>query len=284
MMHKIKIFMEMIKFEHTVFALPFAYLGYVLGSDGRISMAGLFWVTAAMVAARTAGMSFNRLIDREIDARNPRTSGRALVTGELRPGFAWAIGTACLAVLIFAASRLNTLCLLLSPFAVVLLVAYNYLKRFSYLCHFGIGLVLACAPIGGWAAAAGRIGPEAVLLGLAVLTWVAGFDIFYSLQDTEFDRKEGLHSIPARFGTEKAVWVSRVLHLGTLLFLILLGIMMRISYIYWVGLAFAGAILAVEHALIGQGRTRHIGLAFFTLNGVLSMVFFVFAAAGIYLR
>lgn len=283
-MKKIRVFLEMIKFEHTVFALPFAYLGYVLGSDGRVSTIGLFWVTAAMVAARTAGMSLNRLIDREIDARNPRTSRRALVTGELAPRFVWAAAIGCLGLLIFAASRLNFLCLVLSPLTVVFLVAYNYLKRFSYLCHFGIGLVLACAPVGGWAAAAGRIGPEAVLLGLAVLTWVAGFDIFYSLQDTEFDKKEGLHSIPARFGTAKAVWAARVLHLGTLLFLIALGIMLQISYIYWVGLAFAGAILAAEHALIGQGRTRHIGLAFFTLNGVLSTVFFVFAAAGIYLR
>ena len=281
---KLKTFLEMIKFEHTVFALPFAYLGYVLGARGEASWAALVWVTAAMVCARTAGMCLNRVIDRKIDALNPRTSKRAIVTGEIRASTAVAVALACLALLVYSAANLNPLCLYLSPVAVALLIAYHYLKRFTVLCHFGIGLVLAGAPMGGWIAATGAFEAGALDLGLAVLFWVAGFDIFYSLQDVESDRRQGIHSIAARFGIPRAVWVSRICHLLTLLFLIRLGIMFGSVPLYWAGLALVTLILAVEHVLVRGGRLDRIGLAFFTLNGVISTVFSLVASVSVLLR
>lgn len=274
----------MIKFEHTVFALPFAYLGYILGSEGRIRLDHFVWVTLAMVAARTAGMCLNRIIDREIDARNPRTQSRALVTGAFSAGKAWIIAAASLVVLVISASQLNFLCLALSPAAVLLLTGYHYLKRFSVLCHLGIGTVLACAPIGGWVAATGTLDPAAILLGGAVMFWTAGFDIFYSMQDAEFDKAAGLYSIPARWGVGPAARVAAGLHILTLFFLTSLGIMLSLTAVYWIGLVLAAAILAGEHLLMRGGRLKNLNAAFFTMNGVLSSCFFVFTSISVFLR
>ena len=270
-----RVFMDMIKFEHTVFALPFAYLGYFLGSEGRVVWSGLLWVTAAMVGARTAGMCLNRLIDREIDARNPRTKNWALVTGAVRPGTAWAAAAAGLAVLFVSAASLNRFCLLLSPVAFILLFFYPYLKRITVYSHLGIGLVLACAPLGGWAAARGGLGGEAFLLAAAVLFWVAGFDIYYSLQDEIFDRGAGLKSIPARWGGAAAVRIAQAFHFLTLIFLSVLGIMMSLNWIYWTGLIAAAGILTAEYVLMRKLDLKNVGPAFFTLNGVLSSGFFL---------
>jgi len=283
MIKRLKIFLEMIKFEHTIFALPFAYLGYLLASRGQIDVAELAWVTIAMIAARTAGMGLNRLIDRQIDAKNPRTSQRALVTGEISTLTTWGIVFFCLPLLLLSAWKLNPLCLKLSPIAVILLFAYHYLKRITWLCHLGIGLVLASAPVGGWLAATGVWQGEAAYLAFAVLFWVAGFDIFYSLQDIDFDREQGLFSVPARFGENRALQIAGLFHFLTMIFLITLGILMHLSFYYWLGLAFVSGILAFEHHLIHCDRKRYVNLAFFTMNGILSTLFFVATTMSLYL-
>jgi len=275
-MRKTAAFLEMIKFEHTVFALPFAYSGYALGSGGYIIWEEIGWITVAMVAARTAGMCLNRLIDRAIDAKNPRTRTRALVTGEISPFQARLATLLSIALLLGSAAQLNDLCLTLSPLAVLMLTVYNYLKRFTPWCHFGIGAVLACAPLGGWIAATGTFDITPLWLAAAVLTWVAGFDMFYSLQDADFDKSQGLHSVAADFGPNRAVLMARILHLATLIFLVVLGIIEGLNGFYWAGLAISTVILAYEHFLMRGGRLQHIGPAFFTMNGVLSIVFFVF--------
>ena len=273
---KIKLFLEMIKFEHTLFALPFAYAGYVIGGitgRERGSWRGLFWVTLAMVGARTAGMCLNRIIDRAIDAKNPRTQTRALVTGAISARLARAATILSLALLFISAARLNPLCLYLSPLAVAFLVGYHYLKRFTPLCHWGIGLVLACAPVGGWIAATGSFDPRALLLGSAVLFWTAGFDIFYSMLDLEFDRGAGLYSVPSRWGIRAALATARVCHVLTLIFLIGLGIMIPSNRIYWWGLAVAACMIAYEHYVMRNGEAVKVRTAFFNLNALISSVY-----------
>ena len=274
-MTKIRIFLEMIKFEHTVFALPFAYLGYWLGSRGHIVWAEVFWVTVIMMAARTAGMCLNRLIDRQLDAENPRTQTRALVTGVLSKVSVSAAVVVSLTALAIGVLQLNPLCGKLLPLAVLFLFAYHYLKRFTFLCHFGIGLVLACAPVGGWLAATGRWETAAGWLGLAVFFWVAGFDIIYSLQDEAFDRARGLQSLPAKVGASQAMAIAAVCHILTLIFLIGLGILQALTPLYWLGLVVAAVILTAEHFLIRLDRVKYVSAAFFTMNGFLSISFFV---------
>jgi 4-hydroxybenzoate polyprenyltransferase len=274
-MKLIAVFLDMIKFSHTIFALPFAYLGYIMGSEGIVIWSEIVWVTLAMIAARTAGMCLNRLIDRDIDAKNERTRFRALVTGDFSSKATMAITSLCLILLILSAAQLNRLCLYLSPAAVGLLVSYHYLKRFTVFCHFGIGLVLACAPMGGWIAATGAFETGVFCLGLAVLFWVAGFDIFYSLQDVEFDRQEKLCSIPSRLGIVRGVQIARLCHLFTLFFLVELGIMLSLNSLYWAGLALAATILAAEHFLMRRAEKQNVHAAFFTLNGILSITFFI---------
>lgn len=268
-------FLHMIRFEHTVFALPFAYLGYFLAKDGAVVWSEVLWVTAAMVAARTAGMCLNRIFDREIDAKNPRTRTWELVTGAVRVKTAWAAALGSLAVLLVSAGALNRFCLLVSPAALALLFVYSHLKRVTAFSHLGIGLVLACAPLGGWAAARGSFDAEALVLGAAVLFWVAGFDIYYSLQDEAFDRKAGLHSIPVLWGGTQAVRISRVFHFLTLFFLCTLGIMHSLNWIYWIGLLGAAAILSAEYAMMKGLELGNVDRAFFVMNGVLGSGFFV---------
>jgi 4-hydroxybenzoate polyprenyltransferase len=281
MMGKVHIFFGMIKFEHTVFALPFAYLGYVLANDFQPrdlsfwhNLNQILWITAAMVGARTAGMCLNRVIDRSIDAKNPRTQSRALVTGALSVRTTIGVALFCLFVLVYSASQLNELCLKLSPLAVILLLIYHYLKRVTYLCHFGIGIVLFCAPLGGWIAHTGSFSLQPFMLAAAVFFWVSGFDILYSLQDIDFDRSHQLHSIPARFGWVKGISIARICHASTLIFLIGLGIIQSLSVIYWIGLLLAAGFLCIQNFLVSQGLKR-INFAFFTMNGALSLSFFM---------
>ncbi len=275
---KNRVFLEMIKFEHTVFALPFAYLGYVFGAGGELDLRELLLITIIMVAARTAGMCLNRIIDIRIDAKNPRTQRRALVTGELSKNFA--IGACAVSFVVFIAAvfQLPKICVELLPVAVALLVAYHFMKRYTILCHFGAGLVLACAPIGGWLAATGVMEPGAIALGLGVMCWVAGFDIFYSLQDADFDRSARLYSIPARYGEETALKAAVWAHVGVLILFSAVGIMLRSNGVYWAALGLAAAILGIEHFLVRQDRAKYVNTAFFTLNGVLSIVFCGIAA------
>lgn len=282
MPHKLKAFFEMIKVEHTVFALPFAYMGMVLAQKRWPGFIVFFWVTLAMASARTAGMTLNRIIDRQIDTKNPRTKNRVLVTGEFR--VSWAIGAVCIGIglLLLSSWQLNALCLKLSPVAFALLTGYHYAKRFTFLCHFILGAVLAVAPVGGWLAVTGVMAPAPFVLALAVLFWVAGFDILYSLQDMDFDRVSGLHSVPVKYGESKALLISKICHLVTVLWLILFGFAASLGPIYFTGVAVAAILLGVEHWLISEGGLSKINAAFFTVNGWIGILLFIFTLMEIY--
>jgi len=276
MIRKIKTFLELIKFEHTLFALPFAYLGMLLAKRGWPGTRVFFWVTLAMVSARTAGMTLNRIIDREIDTRNPRTQNRPLVTGAFPVSTAWALAFVSLGIFFLSAYALNPACLKLSPIAVIFLSGYHYVKRFSWGCHFTLGLALGIAPAGGWLAVTGVFSWVPLLLSLAVLFWVAGFDILYSLQDVEFDKTHGLHSVPVRFGQEAALKGSAYCHVATAVFLMLFGLFLHLGILYWVGVAVAGALLKLEHKLIEDGNLSRINTAFFVINGWIGVLLLIF--------
>lgn len=269
--------LEMIKFEHTVFALPFAFMGMMLAADGWPSWRVALWIVVAMVGARSAAMGFNRLVDRRIDAVNPRTADRALPAGRVSPAFVAAFVVASLALLVFAVWRLNPLALRLSPVAILIILGYSYTKRFTPLSHFVLGLSLAAAPIGGWIAVRGDLQPPAWVLGSAVLLWVAGFDILYALQDLEFDRRQGLHSIPSTIGVRASLVLSTLLHLGMIALLCLLP---RLSTVdlgtwYWIGVAGCGALLAYQHWIVRPSDLSRLDAAFFQANGLLSVWLFV---------
>jgi 4-hydroxybenzoate polyprenyltransferase len=284
MFAKLKIFLEMIKFPHTVFALPFAFTGAVLAAKGLPTGYQAFWITVAMIGARTAAMGLNRLIDAEIDARNPRTSGRAIPAGLLGKGTVALFIALSIAFFVFAAFRLNMLCLYLSPIALVLLVSYSYCKRFTSLSHLVLGLCLAAAPVGAWIAVKGILETPAVLLGLGVLFWVAGFDILYALQDLDFDRSAGLHSIPARLGTDGSLLMARLFHLVLPAMLITLYFMLDLGIMYLLGLAAAAVMLVYEHWLLRDADLTRLDAAFFTMNGYVSVVIFVFTLSDVLWR
>jgi len=276
MWQRFKIYLQLIKFEHTVFALPFAYLGMLLAAGGWPPFGIFFWITVAMVTARTAGMALNRIIDVHIDAKNPRTQDRPTVTGEVALKSAWILTLVSLAIFFLSAWMLNALCLKLSWIAVILLSTYHYVKRFSFLCHFALGMVLAIAPLGGWLAVTGVFSWVPLLLSTAVLFWVAGFDIIYSLQDVDFDRTHGLHSIPAAFGQTVALKVSFACHIATTAFLVAFGISAGLGVIYWVGVLVTALLLSVEHILVREGDLSRVRTAFFTINGWIGILLFVF--------
>jgi len=273
---KAALFVEFIKFPHTVFALPFAFMGMILAARGLPSGRQAFWILVAMVGARSGAMAFNRLADRRLDAMNPRTRDRALPKGLLTVGEAVLFTLASFGLFIFASYQLNPLCVKLSPLAILIVTLYSYTKRFTALTHFFLGLALACAPIGAWIAVKGAFALPPVLLGLAVLFWVAGFDILYALADVEFDRTVGLHSIPARLGPEKGILASRLLHLLTFALLALLLPLAGLGALYAIGLALAGGLLFYEHLLLAWYGLAKLDAAFFTTNGLLSVALFVF--------
>ncbi len=272
----IRKFLELVKFEHTLFALPFAYTGMILAAGRLPSGWHVFWITLAMVGARTAAMTLNRLIDRPIDAKNPRTKLRPSVTGEFPVVWAWSAAGVSIAVFLFAAWRLNPLCFKLSPVALIFLCGYHYVKRFSWVCHFVLGFTLAMAPVGGWIAVTGEWSWAAALLGLAVCAWVAGFDILYALQDADFDRENKLHSIPVRFGEAEALRISSGCHVATASFLVLLGLAMGLGGPYWTGIAIVCALLWVEHYLLSDGDLSRIDTAFFAINGWIGILLLIF--------
>ncbi len=280
MWNKIKIFLEMIKFEHTVFALPFAYMGALLGSmtvNGHLpSWSQIGWVTLAMVGARTAAMSLNRVIDKAIDARNPRTKNRAIPAGLISSAEVILFIVASFALLIWASSQLNPLCVKLLPIAVFFLVFYSYTKRFTWLCHIILGLTIALAPLGGWVAVTGRIDWISIVFYLTVACWTAGFDVIYACQDVEYDRSAGLYSIPARFGIAKALIISRALHVMTAVGFAALYLITDLSWVFFAGLIIAYVILYYEHHLVKPHDLSKLDTAFFTMNGILSMLVFVF--------
>lgn len=268
--------LEMIKFSHTVFALPFALTGMVLAAGGLPGPATVFWILVAMVGARTAAMAWNRIADAAIDARNPRTAARHLPAGTVRPVEAWGLTLGGVIVLLVAAWALNPLCLKLSPLALLVLFIYPYTKRFTAWCHYLLGLALAAAPLGAWVAVTGAFSWRIVPLGLAVLVWVAGFDILYALQDLAFDRAEGLHSVPQRLGVGRSLRRAARLHGALLALLVLQMPLFGLGWVYGLGLLLVAALLFYEHALLTPYDLRRLDAAFFTMNGVISVV--VFAA------
>ena len=276
-------YMNFVKLPHTIFALPFALVGAVLASYvAPVSWRSILWIVVAFTAARFWAMGFNRIVDREIDARNPRTAARELPSGLLRVSHAWAAVLVAAAVTVTAAWRLNPLCGWLSPVALGWVAFYSYTKRFTRWSHLVLGASLSIAPVGGYLAITGRWsapGWMLPVLALAVATWVAGFDILYALQDRDFDRAHGLHSIPAAFGAEGAVWASRVLHFLTIVALGAVGLVTDAGVLYALGVLVAAALLAYEHSLVSPRDLTRLDAAFFTMNGLLSIAFFGFVLA-----
>ena len=269
-------FASLIKIEHTVFALPFAYIGALLCVRRIPSAHDLVWITLAMVGARSLAMGLNRIIDAEIDARNPRTAARELPAGVLSR--AQVVGFCALAfgLYLLACFQLDPIVRWLCPIPLVGFVVYPYLKRFTWLSHFWLGAVDGLAPVGAWVAITGRLPWEAWALGCAVAVWIAGFDLFYSLFDREVDLEQGLHSVAVRFGVGGAFWGARLLHGATVALLVAVGLGLHLGWLYWIGLGVVCALFLYEHALVRPGDLRRLDAAFFTVNGVISVVFFGF--------
>ena len=280
--HKIPLLFEAVKFEHTLFALPFAYIGMFLAADGLPKSGQFIWITVAMVAARTLAMSSNRLIHHKEDAANPRTAGRHLPKGLLKP---WEMGLLMafsVGLFFFAASQLNTLVLALAPVAAVYVILYSYAKYYTWASHSVLGWADAIAPAGGWIAVTGTVDPQAALLAFAVAMWISGFDILYATQDYDFDRKYGVHSVPRRFGISAALWWARVLHLATALSLLALGPWMGLGYFYYIGWALAAALLVYEHRLVKPDDLSRIHIAFFKVNSYIALILLLFTALSIF--
>jgi 4-hydroxybenzoate polyprenyltransferase len=272
----------MIKFSHTVFAFPFALMGVVLASlaNGSAPTFGqIFWVCIAMVGARTGAMGLNRIIDARIDADNPRTAERHLPAGKVSLSEAWLMVLGAFALLLLAAWMLNPLCLKLSPIAIFFLALYSYCKRFTSMAHVVLGICLAAAPVGAWIALRGDIGWPVMVLGLAVLFWVAGFDIFYALQDYEFDREQGLFSIPSRFGVKRSFQIARSFHVAMVVLLLLLVFSQGLGLIYLLGVLVVVGLLVYEHMLVSPEDLSRLDAAFFNMNGYISVTIFLFTLA-----
>ncbi len=277
-LNKIKTFLHLIKFEHSIFALPFAYLGLFLAEGGLPRFSIFFWVTIAMVALRTAGMCLNRLIDEPIDQQNPRTKDRAQAIHFLTRPVLWVITISALVLFVFSAANLNRLCLALSPVPIFLVWAYPHLKKFTWFSHFVLGMILGIAPYAGWLAASGQWSWAPFLLTITVVTWVSGFDLFYALQDVDFDKTHHLKSFPAEFGTERTLETVRVLHGMTLFSLGLFGFILNMGTWYWLGWFAAFVLIIREHRLVIRFGLTKINEAFFNMNAWVSVVIFVAVA------
>ena len=274
--HCLQEWSELIKIEHTVFALPFALSGLMLGANKIPAPAVWFWTILSFASARAAAMTLNRVIDAKTDAANPRTKSRAIPDGRIKSSQALVLALSAFSLMIFAALHLPPLCLWLSPIAVIWLSFYSFTKRFTWLCHLALGIALGGAALGGWIAAGGQLtGLAPFVLALAVTTWVAGFDIIYALQDFDFDLREHLHSIPARFGIEKALVFSKALHLSTVSLLIVLGSLANLGAAYWLGVSLVAIMLKWEHSLIKPHDLSRVDAAFFKINGLVSIAAFI---------
>ncbi len=271
---RIRIFLEMIKFSHTLFALPFAFTGAVLAAGGLPTVAQCCWILAAMVGARTVAMGLNRVIDAEIDGKNPRTSGRAIPAGLLGKGTVIVYILLSLALLLVAAAKLNPLCLKLAPVALFFLLLYSYCKRFTSLAHVVLGLCLAAAPLGAWIAIRGTVSLPIILIALAVLLWVTGFDILYALQDLEFDKASGLHSIPVRLGVNGSLWASRLCCLSMVLLLLTAWWLFPLGGFFLAGIGVSALLLTYEQWLLRHGDLTRLDAAFFTMNAWVSVIIF----------
>jgi 4-hydroxybenzoate polyprenyltransferase len=274
--------LEAIVFEHTIFALPFAYIAMVLAAGGWPGWWTVLWVTLAMAGARTCAMAANRVIDRAIDARNPRTAGRHLPRGLLRPGALRALSAAGAALMFVAAGMLNPLCLALAPLALAFLVGYSYTKRFTWTSHWILGFTDGIAAAGGWIAVRGHFEAPAVVLWFAVTVWIAGFDLIYACQDVEVDRAQGLHSVPARFGIGAALGLARINHALTALALGALGWMEGLGLLYWAGWLAVVGLFVYEHSLVTPRDLSRIDVAFFNVNGYIAVIMLVAVVTGLW--
>ena len=262
----------MIKFEHTVFALPFALMSAFLAAEGPPALAKFGWILVAMVGARSCAMAFNRLADAEFDAKNPRTAMRALPAGLIKKGTVWCFTLISAGLLVFAAWQLNPLAFALSPVALAVVMGYSYTKRFTALSHFWLGLSLAISPVGAWIAVQGSFALPPIILCLVVLLWTAGFDIIYACQDVSFDKTHGLHSIPAKIGIKGALWLSSALHVIAVLLLLLIPLLVELGVFYYIGVGAVVLIFIYEHAIVKPTDLSRVNLAFFTLNGMVSLI------------
>ena len=282
-MRKLKIILEMIKFEHTVFALPFAVMSAFIAADGLPSLAKLGWILVAMVGARSCAMAFNRLADAEIDSINPRTATRAIPAGLITKGTVWLFTIASAGLLVLAAWQLNPLAFALSPVALAVIMGYSYTKRFTALSHFWLGLSLSISPVGAWIAIQGSFALPPIILCLAVLLWTAGFDIIYACQDVNFDKRHGLHSIPAKLGIRWALWVSSALHVVAVVLLLSMPRLVELGVFYYIGVGIVVLIFIYEHAIVKPTDLSRVNFAFFTLNGMISLVLMALSIADILL-
>jgi len=273
---RIRLYLDLIRFEHTLFALPFAYVGVLLAAAGRFDAGVWFWVTVAMVGARTAAMALNRLIDWRIDAQNPRTANRHLPRGLVRPGETLALALVGFALLAWSAYNLNPLTARLLPVAVLFLTGYSYTKRFTWTCHFWLGVTIGAAAAGGWIAQTGHFEPGAYALWAAVALWIGGFDILYATQDVDFDRKHGVHALPARFGVPAALVWARALHAAAWLLFGLTGWLAGAGTGYFAGVLLVGAVLVYEHRLVRPDDLSRVNQAFFEANVAISLGMFAF--------
>ena len=283
-LHNLKVTLEMIKWEHSIFALPFAFCGAMLAANGIPSIHQVLWIVVAMISARSAAMAFNRLADVSFDAANPRTKTRAIPAGHLSPAFVAAFTVVSCLIFVLAALQLNHMTLLLSPVALAVVLLYSYSKRFTRWSHLVLGLALGIAPAAAWIAVTGSLNPRILLLTAAVMFWVGGFDVLYACQDYDFDRDVGLHSIPRYFGIARSLWIARGFHV---IMLALLGALIgafHLGPVASVGVLAVAALLAYEHSLVSADDLSKLNAAFFTMNGVISVVFFGFVAGDLLLR
>ncbi|HET9407152.1 MAG TPA: UbiA-like polyprenyltransferase [Candidatus Sulfotelmatobacter sp.] len=283
-LHNLRLTLEMIKWEHSVFALPFALCGAMLAAGGIPGAHQLLWIVIAMVAARSSAMAFNRLADASIDAANPRTRTRALPAGNLSPAFVATFVIISSAIFVVAAAELNRLTLVLSPIALAVLLLYSYTKRFTRWSHLVLGLALGIAPSAAWIAIRGSLDPRILLLTAAVTFWVGGFDVLYACQDYDFDRQTGLHSIPRFFGIDRSLWIARAFHALMLALLLTLVLVFGLGKLALLGVVAVAILLAYEHSLVHADDLSKLNAAFFTMNGVISVVFFLFVASDLLLK
>ena len=276
---KISVYLRMIKFSHSVFALPFAFTSALIAASGIPDLSQIFWIIIAMVGARSGAMGLNRIIDRKMDSANPRTARRELPRGVISTGEAVIFVIISFSLLVIAAYMLNPLCLKLSPLALAVLFLYSYTKRFTWASHFILGLSISAAPLGAWMAVKGTLGTEIIPLGIAVVFWLAGFDVLYALQDMDFDRKYGLYSIPRKFGIRRSLHLSRIFHAISFLLLVVSGSIFGLGGFYWVGMFVIAGLFLYEHSLIKENDLGKLDMAFFNMNGYISMTVFIFTLA-----
>lgn len=277
LVNKLREYGKLVMFSHTIFSFSFALVSMVLAAKGLPQISTLWWIVVCFMGARTGANAINRVIDAEIDARNPRTSGRQIPKGEIRKSEVVALTAICFIVMIFGAYKLNWICLVLSPVALFLLIIYSYTKRFTFLCHLILGVTCACAPVGAWLAVTGHFALVPLLMGAANTLWVAGFDIIYGSQDYNFDKENGLHSIPAAFGVKNALRIAMLFHIITLVCLLLIGIMVPVlGIIYFIGWAVIAVLFIVEYRMVSPTNLSNVNIASYNVNQLVSIVLLVF--------